>query len=103
MALKDIIVRSTKGDLEDFKKSIIWLDIKRELNAWKRGFERERDAIVDDASTSNPSTASVLLHLGDINGRIKAVKYMLSIPDVFIQILESESKIDEVNNNEGEI
>lgn len=90
MGLSDVKVRVTKGDLEEFKKSILWGDIKRELHAWKKGFESELKSIVDSAATTNPSTASVLMHMGDINGRMKTVDYMLSLPDVFIGILESE-------------
>lgn len=103
MRLEDVRVRSTKGDLEEFKNSIIWKDIRRELRAWKRGFESELRSITDTAAASNPSTATVLMHLGDVNGRIKTVDYMLSLPDVFIGILESEeskSREDEPTNIE---
>ena len=58
--------------------------------AWKEGFRREQDSIVDEAATTNPSTASVLFHMGDLNGRIKAVDYMLSLPDLFLSILEDK-------------
>jgi hypothetical protein len=85
-------LRTTKDALEEFKISILWADIVNELNSWKEGFRIERDSIVEDASENNPSTASVLLHLGDINGRLKAVDYMLSIPDVFLSILESRKE-----------
>ena len=87
---KHIEINSSKNEIREFKKSIMWRDIKRELTTWKKGFRMEREGIVDDAASSNPSTASVLLHLGDINGRIKAVDYLLSMPDIFIQILEGE-------------
>ena len=85
-------LHTTKDALEEFKSSILWADIVNELNSWKEGFKLERDSIVEDASENNPSTASVLLHLGDINGRLKAVDYMLSIPDVFLSILESRKE-----------
>jgi len=85
-----IEIKSTKSQLEDFKESIIWYDLVKELEAWKKGFETELKSIVDDAASSNPSTASVLLHLGDLNGRIKAVDYLLGLPDVFISLLEDK-------------
>jgi len=85
-----IEIKSTKSQLEDFKESIIWYDLVKELEAWKKGFEMELKSIVDGAASSNPSTASVLLHLGDLNGRIKAVDYLLSLPDVFISLLEDK-------------
>jgi len=84
----EIRITSTKDQITEFKESFLWADIKRELNMWKVGFEGEYSAIVDEADAKNPSTASVLLHMGDINGRTKAVDYMLSIPDIFLQILE---------------
>ena len=49
-------------------------------------------SVVDDAADSNPSTASVLLHMGDLNGRQKAVDYMLSLPDIFLQLLEAKKE-----------
>ena len=92
--MSDIEIKSTKGSVEDFKESILWDDFKNELESWKEGFRAELESIVSNAEVENPSTASVLLHMGDINGRIKAVDYMLSIPDIFIQILEDKQDGD---------
>ena len=86
--MEKIELRTTRDQVEEFKESILWADITEELNSWKEGFERELKAIVEDAAANNPSTASVLMHLGDLNGRLKAVDYMLSIPDVFLSLLE---------------
>lgn len=83
-------INATLDQIEALKESVIWNDITRELEAWKKGFAMEQDAIVDDAATENPSTASVLLHMGDLNGRRKAVDYVLSILDVFIDIKKAE-------------
>lgn len=83
---------STKESLQEFKNSTIWKDLSNELIEWKEAFANELMALVSSYETSNPSTASVLLHMGDINGRIKAVDYMLSLPDLFIQLLESQPK-----------
>lgn len=103
MGLEEIKVRVTIGDLEEFKESLLWKDIRRELLAWKRGFESEMRAIVDNASSSNPSTANVLMHMGDINGRIKAVDYMLSLPEIFINILKDDQGEKATTNiNEGD-
>ena len=86
----EIVVKASKSQLEDLKESLIWSDIKNELLFWKEGFENEMRGIVEDAAGSNPSTASVLLHMGDINGRMKAVDYMLSIPDILISSKEDK-------------
>ena len=83
-------VNSTKAQIRRFKKSVLWADIQRELNFWAEGFAMERDAIVDNAASDNPSTAAVLLHYGDINGRKKAVAYFKQILDVFIDVLEEK-------------
>lgn len=78
----------TLDQVEEFKESVLWNDIVKELEFWKQGFEQEMKSIVDDAAENNPSSASVLLHMGDINGRLKAVDYMLGIPDMFISLLK---------------
>lgn len=85
-----IQVNSTKAQIEEFKNSILWQDFVRELRFWSEGFNNEMKTIVDDAESSNPSTAAVLLHMGDLNGRIKAVEYVLNLPDVFLDILEAK-------------
>ena len=97
---KQIVVHSTKSDIESFMDSFLWKDIKRELGTWKKGFRAEAESIVDDAVETNPSTASVLMHLGDINGRMKTVDYLLSLPTIFLQILEDQK--DDTRRNETE-
>ena len=89
---------STIAEIETFKESTLWNDIKNELNSWNEGFDLERKSIVDDAADSNPSTAAVLMHLGDLNGREKAVDYMLGMLDMFISILEV--KKDDTGRNQ---
>jgi hypothetical protein len=87
-----IQVRTSVDAIEEFKESILWKDMVEELNSWKEGFNREMLTIVDDAESSNPSTASVLLHMGDLNGRQKAVDYFLSLPDVLLDILKQQKE-----------
>jgi len=90
MSLEIPKVNSARIQIEAFMESILWDDFKRELEAWKEGFERELKSIVDSAVSDNPSTASVLMHMGDLNGRMKAVDYMLSLPEMFLDLLEGE-------------
>ena len=87
---KLMTVRATREQITDFIESLLWKDMKRELGAWKKGFDNEMKTIVDDAASTNPSTANVLLHMGDLNGRLKAVDYLLSLPNIFLQILEDQ-------------
>ena len=86
--MEQIKLQTTRNEIETFKESILWSDMQAELNFWMEGFAAEQDSIVDDASSSNPSTAAVLMHLGDINGRKKAVAYMLGMLDVFLSYME---------------
>lgn len=85
-------VRATKGQIEDFKDSILWKDIKCELAAWKTICKHEYSQVINSCidPESNRSTASVQMHLGEINGREKAIDYMLSIPNMFLQLLEGD-------------
>lgn len=96
-----IAVNATRGQIEEFKESILWQDICRELDFWSEGFAREQDAIIDNAVSDNPSTATVLLHYGSINGRKKAVAYFKQILDVFLDVLESkkdDTELDEIDH-----
>ena len=88
--MERITLNTTLDEVETFLKSPLWFDMKQELEAWKEGFNRELNSIVDDAATNNPSTASVLMHMGDLNGRQKAVDYLLSLPDLFLSLLEEK-------------
>lgn len=90
MELETVEINSTVDGLKKFKESIQWKDVIRELEAWCLGFDFELDKIVDDAASDNPTAASVLMRLGDLNGRKKAVQYMMSIPDVLISIKQEE-------------
>lgn len=82
-----LVVNATKTAVEEFKESILWADIVRELENWRLGFQMEMMSIPDRSADENLSTASILMHMGDINGRVKAVDYMLTILDVFTDVL----------------
>ena len=90
--IKEVKFVSTVGDLEELKKSLPWCDIVNELELWKTGFENELKSIVNISVDSNPTSASILMHLGDINGRIKAVDYLLELPNVLIEFLKTQSE-----------
>lgn len=94
---EEISIHATRDQIEEFINSVIWKDLRRELLMWKNGFSKEADAIVDNAAETNPSTASVLLHLGDLSGRKKAVDYLLSLPKIFLQI--TDDRIEERKKN----
>ena len=100
--METIQVRTSIDEIEAFKNSILWADIIEELNSWKEGFNREMLSIVDEAAGTNPSTASVLLHMGDLNGRQKAVDYFLSLPDVFISLLTEQREEKKDGRNKAD-
>lgn len=88
------MIRSTKAQLEEFKRSFIWKDIVDELTNMSKLAMLEYDVvgepvIDDDGFKKTPSTGETLIHLGDIKGRRKAVNYFLSIPDILINLLEA--------------
>jgi len=91
-------IRSTKSEIEEFKESMIWLDIVDELNMISSNAQREYDVVgeshVDDKGYKViPNSSETLIHLGDIKGRRKAVGYFLSLPDILLQILEVDKDV----------
>jgi phosphoglycerate-specific signal transduction histidine kinase len=99
--MEEITIRASIDQLEEFKESVLWADIVEELNSWRQGFNSEMLSIVDEAEGTNPSTASVLLHMGDLNGRQKAVDYFLSLPDVFLDLLRERIEAKKGDKKNG--
>ena len=89
---EEVTIKATHDQVVEFINSFIWDDMKNELMAWKDGFMQEMISIPDDVASENPTTASVLVRMGDINGRIKTVNYLLSLPEIFLQILEDRKE-----------
>jgi hypothetical protein len=96
-----IIVNSTKIQIEEFKESIIWKDMIRELLSWGEGFRRDQENIANDAARTNPSTASVLLHLGHTSGCTDAVNYIIDLPDRFLEYLKEKSENNNLEVSDG--
>ncbi len=84
------IRRASREAIEEFEKSILWADIRDELLFWIDGFKDEQDGIADDTIENNKSTAAVLMHIGDLNGRKKAVNYLLGMLDMFLSEFEEK-------------
>ena len=100
--MEKVEVRTTKGQIQEFLESILWLDIQEELNQLDRRAQLEYDLVgeeivTDDGHKRVPTTSETLIHLGDIKGRRKAVQYFRSIPEIFLSILE-----DKRNDSERE-
>jgi hypothetical protein len=94
---EEIEIYATEEQIRSFMESILWADIVRELESWSEGFRREQDSVVDEAAVTNPSTAAVLMHLGDLNGRQKAVRYILGLPEMLLDIKQEQKESKKTN------
>ena len=86
-------IMSTKSQIESFKESFIWLDLITELNIWKKMAKNEYSQVVGEA-INKQSDSGLLMHLGSIYGRESTIDYLISLPDVFLQILEEKKEND---------
>jgi len=78
MDFEKVIIRVTKGEIEEFKKSLLAKDMRREILVLKRMAESEY------------ADANTLLWKGNIDGRIEAIDRILELPDKFISELEQD-------------
>ena len=97
---QEVEIKSTKSEIEEFKKSFLWMDIKDELDKLAERAQLEYDlvgesVVNDEGVRVTPTTAEVLIHLGDIKGRKKSVNYFLNILDIFLQLLEDQTEDQE--------
>lgn len=98
----EIIINSTRSQVEDFKESFIWKDMIGELERLARNAQLEYDIVgeshIDDEGFKIvPNSSETLIHLGDIKGRRKAVAYFLNLPNILLQILEDQENDDRRN------
>lgn len=90
-------LKSTKSQIEDFKNSFIWKDLKKEINEWKKSLILENMCIVDEMD-NNTSTPSILIHLGHISGRIKSADFFLSLPEILLSGVVEKEKEEKKEN-----
>ena len=88
--MDSIEINSTVDGLEKFKESVAWQDICREIKIWAEGYKGELGTLAKRSSIENPSTASVLMQIGWLEGLQDAIDYMLGLPDHMIEILGTE-------------
>ena len=93
--LDEETIRASKSEVEELKDSLVWADIKDELNDLAERTRLEYELVgephVDDSGHMIvPNTSETLIHLGEIKGKRKAVSYFLNIPDILLQILEDK-------------
>jgi len=80
MKYKELRLRATKASIEEFKDSVLWKDIKRELGVWKKMAGDELVSLAQGCSGIEDLTQAAR-----IGGRIEAINYTLEILDVFLQ------------------
>jgi hypothetical protein len=87
---QEIRIRATKIQIQDFKESMLWKDIKHELGIWiKMAKEDALTIALQCASEEVPTDVST--RLAAIGGRIEAIYHLLQVPDNFLQELEEQT------------
>lgn len=94
----EVKVRATKLQIEELKGSVLWSDIENELNKWKFAAQDEYSRVVGNIISGESGIENSDMHLGSLYGREMTIDYLLSIPDIFLQILED--KRDDSNRNQ---
>lgn len=86
-----VLIRATRGQIEDFKASILWKDIKRELGVWKTGAKNEYSQVVGNVIAGESGLENSDMHLGSLYGREMTIDFLLGLPDMFLEILKEKS------------
>lgn len=86
----EVKVRATKLQIEEFKGSILWDDIKNELEQWKSAAQSEYGQVISNIISGESGIENSDMHLGSLFGREMTIDYLISIPDIFLQILEDK-------------
>jgi len=86
----EIVVNATKVQIEEFKESLLWGDILRELDMWMDNIKRANTTIVYEAMDKNYTSANVLLRLGEVEGGRKAIYFVKMILENFLTVLEDK-------------
>jgi hypothetical protein len=85
-------ILSTKEQIKEFTESLIWKDFVNEMELLSDALSKEYDSVGEPRPEKGeiiyPNQAEVLIHLGDIKGRRKAIKYFLSLPNILINFIE---------------
>ena len=88
-------IGATKLQIEEFRRSIIWNDIKRELDKWKSGASQEYSRVIGDVISGGSGIENPDMYLGNLYGREATINFMLSLPNMFLEILkDKEDKSD---------
>ncbi len=86
----EVRIHATRVQIEDFKESLLWQDIKREMKVWQGAAGREYAQVIGNIIAGDSEIENSDMHLGSLYGREKTVEFLLSLPDMFLQILEEK-------------
>jgi len=96
----EVVVNATRNQIEDFVDSLLWKDIKRELKIWQRASVDEYSQVIGNIISGDSDIENSDMHLGSLYGREKTIDFLLSIPEMFLQILE-DKKLEEEQDDSG--
>ena len=77
---KVLSYRSTLGQFMDFKDSLIWQDMKSEIQLWINNAHGALETDLDPISTAK------------VRGCIQAARDLLQLPDTIIGLMEQEQE-----------
>ena len=86
----EVTINATKDQVNDLKGSILWSDIVNELSKWKLAAQDEYSQVIGNVISGESGIENSDMHLGSLYGREMTIDYLLSIPDIFLQILEDK-------------
>lgn len=99
---KEVMVNATIDQIREFKGSLLWMDMQRELAVWLEGFQREYAVVVDSCISGEENSASALTHIGNIRGREQAIDYLLQLPDMFLELKEDKKDESRHDRTKGQ-
>jgi len=94
---KGILVRTTRDEINEFKNSFLWKDMKRELGIWKRMISQRALELTGECIRGERESGSVLAALGSLYGSKETVNRLLGLPDHFIEELNIRKEEKEKN------
>ena len=97
----EVEVNATKLQLEGFKESILWQDIERELVKWRSAARHEYSRVIGDVIEGDSGVENSDMHLGSLYGRERSIDFMLSLPNMFLEILKEKEDATRLESTNG--
>ena len=86
-------MQATKDQINDFLESFLWKDMRKELLRFKRDASSEIMGVVGNCINNDKgnNSASVMMDLGSIYGRVTAIDYLLMLPEMLLSTIEEKT------------